>query len=122
MTHRQPPLSARRALTPKAKAALWQAQDERCAECRCPITLAEMQDDHENPIWCGGNNDPDNRQGLCVGCHKFKTKGEAKARGKVKRLERERLYGRKVRVSKIESRGFNKHLSKRFDGTVEVRT
>ena len=116
MTH-QPPLNARRALTPKARAAIWRAQDERCAECRCPITLAEMQDDHEHPIWCGGNNDPDNRQGLCVECHKLKTKGEAKARGKVKRLAK----GPKQRRGRaMQSRGFGP--SRKFNGTVEVRT
>ena len=110
-------MTPRRPLTARAKAALWLAQDERCAECRCPITLAEMQDDHENPIWCGGNNDPDNRQGLCVECHKLKTKGEAKARGKVKRLAKGR---RQRRGRAMQSRPFGP--SRKFNGTVEVRT
>ncbi len=113
----------RRYLTPKAKAALWESQDRRCAGCRNPITLAEMQDDHEHPLWCGGDNEMDNRQGLCDDCHKPKTKCEAKARGKMKRLERIRLHGlKKPKDRKLESRGFDMRLRRKMSGRVEMRT
>lgn len=115
----------RRPLAPKAKAALWQQQGERCAECHKPIALAEMQDDHNHPLWCGGGNETDNRQGLCDECHKGKTKCEAKARGKMKRLAKgpRQRQGRPMPSRPFgPSRGFDTRLRRKLSGTVEVRT
>lgn len=114
-------MNIRRYLTPKAKAALWQHQDERCAYCARPLKLTDAQADHMHPLWCDGKNN-ENFQLLCRACHASKTKGEATARSKMKRLERIRLDGRKPKASKIESRGFSKRLRRRMNGTVGART
>ncbi len=117
----------RRHLTPKAKAALWQRQGERCAGCRGSLKLADMQADHMHPLWCGGDN-TDNWQGLCRACHAAKTKREAGARGKMNRLVEVRLGLKKPPRCKLQgrafgpSRGFDKRLRQRLNGRVEVRT
>ena len=116
----------RRALTPKAKAELWRRQNGGCASCRAPLVLAHA--DHKNPLWCTGDNAADNWQLLCIPCHNAKTRREAAARAKTKRLEGERLNGRKAAKAKIQSRafgpspGFDKRQRRRMDGRVEART
>lgn len=109
----------RRYLTPKAKDKLWQQQNGGCAHCRAPLVLAHA--DHKNPLWCTGTNEADNWQLLCLLCHGAKTKRESAARAKTKRLENARLGLKKQRGPKMQSRGFDKRLRKRMDGTVEVR-
>ena len=114
-------MQARRHLTSKAKAELWQRQSGGCACCRAPLVLAQA--DHKNPLWCTGTNEADNWQLLCISCHGAKTKREATARAKVKRLERMRWEAlKKPNGRKMQSRGFDKRLRKRMDGRVEVRT
>lgn len=116
----------RRYLTSKAKTALWKRQGKRCAGCA--RTIKHVQDriieaDHMCPIWCGGDNDEDNWQLLCRPCHATKTKRETAARAKMKRLERKRWGAlKKPKGRKLESRGFDTRLRRKFDGTVEVRT
>lgn len=111
----------RRYLTPKRKAELWQRQNGGCAECRAPLVLAHA--DHKNPLWCTGDNAADNWQLLCIPCHGAKTKREAAARAKTKRLENIRLHGtKKRRGRKMQSRGFQTRLRRRMSGVVEVRT
>ncbi|KKN17946.1 hypothetical protein LCGC14_0960920 [marine sediment metagenome] len=110
----------RRYLTPKRKAELWQQQSGGCAHCRAPLVLAHA--DHKNPLWCTGTNDADNWQLLCIPCHGAKTKREAAARAKAKRLERRRWEAlKKPKGRKMQSRGFDTRLRKRMDGRVEVR-
>ena len=120
-------MTRRRYLTAKRKAALWHDQDERCAECRAPLVLAIS--DHMNPLWCTGDNAADNWQLLCISCHDAKTKREAAARAKTKRLENIRLHGTKKRRGRQmpsrpfgPGRGFDTRLRKRMSGRVEVRT
>lgn len=52
------------------------------AHCNAPATDA----DHVIPLWCGGSNRDENLEGLCGPCHLLKTKAEAKARAKAKRI------------------------------------
>ncbi len=115
-------MTPRRHLTPKAKAALWHEQECACADCREPLPLPWSHADHIAPLWATSDNSLSNFQLLCSRCHKLKTKREAAARGKSKRLENTRLNGRKVAVSKIQSRGFDTRLRRGFNGKVEVRT
>ncbi len=113
-------MTPRRHLTPKARAALWESQGKRCAECRYPTKLGVMHADHIAALWATADNGDDNFQLLCRRCHGAKTMKEAGARGKMKRLEKQRIEGRKPKASKIESRGFVGW--RRFNGERVVRT
>ncbi len=115
----------RRPLTPKAKAALWQAQDKRCAKCSDPVELAHVEWDHKHSLWCGGGNEPENFQGICGDCHTAKTRRESGARGKMKRLAKgpRQRKGRRLQGRGFgPSRGFDTRLRKKVRGQVEVRT
>lgn len=118
-------MTQRRYLTPKAKAVLWQQQSGGCAECRTPLVLTHA--DHKNPLWCTGTNEADNWQLLCIPCHDAKTKREAAARAKTKRLERKRFESLKKQKSRTlpshpfgPSRGFEGW--RKFNGERVVRT
>ena len=74
--------------------------------------------DHKEPLWCGGNNEPDNWQPLCTKCHAEKTALEASIRAKadsqggrrgsqVKR-RKSREINRFKGGNKIASRSFQK--------------
>ena len=110
-------MTARRPLTARAKAAIWQAQDERCAKCSDPVEMAHVEWDHKHALWCGGGNEPENFQGICGDCHTRKTARETSARGKMKRLAK---GPRPRRGRAMQSRSFGP--SRKFNGTVEVRT
>ena len=111
----------RRYLTPKAKTALWQQQDGRCAECREPAVLGKIQWDHVLPLCLGGTNG-ENWQGLCLTCHATKTRREAAMRAKADRQRKFHEGLKKRRGPKLVGRGWDKRLRRRFDGAVEVRT
>ena len=113
-------MTPRRHLTPKARTALWERQDKRCAGCHYPTKLGNMHADHKHPLWCGGGNEDEDFQLLCRRCHGAKTMKEAGARAKMKRLEEVRLEGRKPKASKMASRGFAGW--RRFNGERVVRT
>ncbi len=112
----------RRYLTPTQKSELWRNQNRCCAQCASILELAQAEFDHVHGLWCGGEHDK-NFQALCRSCHAAKTKREASARGKMHRLEQQRLgIPKKRRHQRIESRPFDTSLRKRMDGRVEART
>lgn len=83
--------------------------DGTCKDCGA---TDQLEIEHELPLWLGGEDAVENAVLRCQACHKPKTKREAKARAKVKRLERQR-------------RGLSKKskLTKMLDGSVrDTRT
>lgn len=53
-----------------------------CVECqKLGKVRAATQVDHRKPLWDGGTDTEDNRQGLCDQCHDRKTASEAALRG-----------------------------------------
>lgn len=90
------------------------AQDGLCKRPHCGEQATDV--DHIIPLWMGGTNGDGNLEGLCPNCHAVKTKAEASARGKVKRIEK-RTEGRMKPKRPIQSRGFG-NLTRKFDGTV----
>lgn len=113
----------RRYLTPKQKAQVWEEQGCLCAGCSEPVSLGECQWDHVRPLWGNGTNDLQNWQGLCVPCHREKTRAEATSRAKADRCRNfmETGKGRKRKGRQIQSRGFDPRWRKKLDGTVEAR-
>lgn len=76
-----------------------------CRECKSKAGPFAI--DHWIPLWLGGGEDDGNLAPLCVEpCHREKTKREAKARAKIKRIRGE--TGKNKRKAKIPSRPFQK--------------
>lgn len=111
----------RRYLTPRAKIVLWQQQDECCAECRERMAMSKLQWDHILSLGLCGSNEGANFQGLCVPCHARKSRLEAGMRAKADRQRQFHEGKKKRRGRAMQSRGFDKQLRRRMDGTVEVR-
>ncbi len=59
----------------------------RCAECRMKVGgAAGLEWDHRVPIELGGEDELINLQPLCRGCHKAKTRADARHIAKGKRM------------------------------------
>lgn len=80
-------------------------QDGVCKRAYCEDPATDV--DHIIPLWCGGSNLDTNLEGLCHPCHLQKTKSEAKARAKAKRIEK-KFDPLTRKPSRMQSRGFRK--------------
>lgn len=117
-------MTKRRYLTAKERATMHAEQDGLCAGCLAKITVSDCIAEHWFPVALGNDKKPDCL--LCRPCADKKTNGtKATSYGsdkhgiaKTKRLRGETKQGPK---KNIQSRGFDKTLRRRFDGTVEVR-
>jgi 5-methylcytosine-specific restriction endonuclease McrA len=104
-----------------------------CARIKCNELACQI--DHVIPLWMGGADDISNMEGLCETHHKTKTRIDASARAKVKRLLAKRFPDqvkadpapepktakRRYRKRKLKSRGFAKGLRRKVNGDVEPR-
>lgn len=90
-------------------------QDGICARSYCDAPATDV--DHILPLWLRGKNDRANLEGLCGACHDVKTKAEAKARAKCKRIAGETCTAEPAR--KLKGRGFGS-VSRGFDGKVKL--
>lgn len=79
LAHEPPPRIRGRALQRIRRQHL--QQNPLCVKCydRDRI-VAATQIDHKTPLWAGGADDADNRQGLCDACHLEKSTTEAALR------------------------------------------
>lgn len=100
------------------------AKYARCPECNGQFgTLSSIDFDHIEADALGGDNTVENCRPLCKACHSLKTNGrkhtsygsDKHAIAKNKRINGLTKTGPKA---KIKNRGFNKGLSKGFDGKV----
>lgn len=112
----------RRRLSPSARAALLKKQDGHCCARGCEETRGLIEE-HSTPFtWTGALPD----QLMCVPCHKEKTRRDIKNIAKVRRIaggktqaDKRAECGPKLRSNaKLQSRGFDKSLSKKMNGTV----
>lgn len=95
-------------------------------ECKCGCGCGDklrpetMIDEHLKPLAEGGANDLDNRALLNHECAKVKTRADIRRIRKAERMAgRKGQYARrKMHGPQIKSRGFDKTLSKGFDGKV----
>lgn len=91
------------------------AQNGICKRAFCEAPAVDV--DHIAPLWAGGSNRDDNLEGLCVPHHVQKTKAEASARAKCKRIEARENGTRRPRKAiqgpKLQSGGFGGGLSKK---------
>ena len=82
-------MASRRRFHPRVYADIVKRQGGMCAECGEPLGTdpREIEYDHVTPLWLGGSDTPDNLQAMKRLCHRAKTRREASARAKTKRLE-----------------------------------
>jgi len=108
-------IAPRRRLTVAERLKLLERQSWVCASCPTKLTLeiegrvvlGAMVDEHIIPLALGGPNDLANRELLCPGCAKAKTRKDLKAIRKAARIER-RLAGDEPPKQRITSRGFRR--------------
>jgi hypothetical protein len=122
--NREPvPIEPRRALTRKEYLHLAIDQNGRCG-CGCGVKLDAMKegvrDEHRIPLAQGGTNALPNRELWRQPCSAAKDKRDAKDTAKCKRIEARETGTRRERPP-IPSRGFDKTLTKGFDGKVRPR-
>jgi 5-methylcytosine-specific restriction endonuclease McrA len=117
MTRERIPIEPRR-VSPGTRAKILAATGHVCARPGCPERATDV--DHILPLWLGGSNREKNLEGLCPAHHAAKTKAEASLRAKAKRREQRDQGTRRPRKA-IPSRGFQRDLTKGFDGIVRPR-
>lgn len=113
----------RKSLTPKQRLEVLVAFNGRCAKCREKISRA-FEVDHVKARGLGGLNDLSNYEPLHPACHAGKTSGDVRRIAKAKRqakacIPRDPDEPRKP--SKLKGRGFNKNVTKGFDGKTRAR-
>lgn len=112
----------RRHMTEREKLQRWEECGQACMICRMPVLYSgpSVIWDHRVPLAIGGTNDLSNMEPHHAGpCAKMKTALDAKARAKVKRIIKREADGPKP--SRLQSRGFQKTLRKKLNGTVVRR-
>jgi len=111
----------RKPLTRVQFATLLLEQSGRCG-CGCGKRLQpdRIIDEHLNPLDSLGSNDLSNRSLWDQDCSRAKTAADVKASAKGRRLRNEcgQAKRRAERGGSIKSRGFDRTLRKRMDGTV----
>lgn len=109
----------RRTLSAMDKIRILLAQDGRCA-CGCgeKLEAPHIQFDHHNQSSLSDDQSHENFRALSTDHHKVKTRLDAKARAKVKRIA---SGGKKRKGKPLQGRGFDKRLTKDFYGRVRER-
>lgn len=112
----------RRTLSAMDKIRILLAQDGKCA-CGCgeKLQAPQIQFDHHNQSSLSDDQSLENFRALSTDHHKIKTRADAKARGKVRRVKAKHEGTFRRRGRKIESKGFDTRLTKKMDGTVSPR-
>lgn len=133
----------RKPITQAMQLALWKRHGlVKCAECQflcndanagavvitfpdgTGLIVRDFHWDHHLALVDGGTHDVKNIRPLCLHCHRDKSAREHKNNAKAKRLAaaREAHQRGEKKASRMKSRGFDTHLSKKFNGQVVPRT
>ena len=94
-----------------------------CDMCSVGGLFHEMEIDHHLALVDGGAHDVENMRFVCIDCHKPKSAREHKNNAKAKRLAKAKAAheaGEK-KASRMRSRGFDKSMTRKFDGRVVPR-
>lgn len=90
-------------------------------DCDTAIYIKGCPIDHWLALVDGGKHEDSNFRPISPGCHARKSAREHKANSKAKRIVKKREGTMKRRGKPMQSRGFDKTLTKRFDGKVVAR-
>lgn len=110
----------RLSVSPARRKRIYEAHGNTCYYPACCETEG-LEFEHIVPLWMGGKDDDSNTAPMCRSHHKAKTALDAKMRAKTKRLIAKGDPDRERKPSRLKSRGFDKTLRKKFNGTVERR-
>lgn len=110
-------------------AILFLRQQGQCARCSARLERGQTIDEHLQPLDHLGTNELSNRALYCRPCARQKTSKDLAASAKARRLrgeagqlKRRRERGPSLKSGgKLQSRGFDKRLRKRMDGSVVTR-
>ena len=113
----------RASMTPKRRLEVLMAANDRCAHCGARI---EAEDawiaNHRVPLAMGGADALENLEPRHLTCDRVETPADLSRIAKAKRQARLRLdVEAEPSRRPIRSRGFDRRLRKRMDGTVEAR-
>ncbi len=114
----------RRAMTPARKRRIWDSWKGVCYFCRQPVAVdgPSVIYDHVTQLWMKGSDANEAIAPIHADpCNKLKTAADATARAKVKRIWKKHDSDRPEPKRKLKTRGFDRSLRKKMDGTVERR-
>lgn len=125
--HRRGKRMARKEFTPKTKREAFKRSDGICEANRCStrILRTTCEYDHILPDALGGDNSLSNCACLCKECHSVKTNGVVGDKFEIAKRRRQAKRQGKAkqrRGQRLQSRGFDKTLSRKFNGSVVART
>lgn len=110
------------AIPPRVRLRVFEAHGGVCYLSGRKIRAGERWDcDHVIALTNGGENRERNLAPALVGAHREKTKADVATKKKTARIRKKFLGIKPTGTGKIQSRGFDKRLTKRFDGTVVLR-
>lgn len=108
----------RKGFTPKTRRAVYERQQGICAACGEWIHGWKFEVDHVLERDLMGSNELSNLEALHPSCHKAKTSARAGVLAKVHRLADETFSPLDETPSRLQSRGFDKSIRKKMDGSV----
>lgn len=119
------PATPRKAMTPARRARIVARDGEVCARLDCDCTTG-LQVDHIIALELTGKDEDENLQLLCTPHHAAKTRLDLKMIARARRLRKKadpetRKPSRMVSRPLGKTRGFDKRLTKGFDGKVRFR-
>ena len=112
----------RRAMTKARKRRIWEANGRICYHCGEPVEMLgpTVRYDHRIGVWLTERDEDDDVSPAHLWCDKPKTAEDQGRIAKVKRLIKKGA-GQPRKPSKLQSRGFDKRLRKKMDGSVVRR-
>ncbi|CAN7304835.1 HNH endonuclease [Phenylobacterium sp. LjRoot164] len=114
----------RKGFTKAQRRGVWTAYDGCCAGCDEPL-VPGWAIDHRIPLELGGLHEPSNWQALCTDCHKGKTREDIRQIAKARRIRKRASEGAapsRLRSGRaLQSAGFDKSKSKKFNGAIVPR-
>lgn len=116
--NREPVHIEKRSVSAGTRAKILAATGHVCARPGCLEKATAV--DHILPLWIGGSNREKNLEPLCDPHHAAKTRAEAALRAKANRIEKREKGTRRERKA-IPSRGFDKSITRGFDGRIRPR-
>ena len=110
----------RRGMTKAKRKRVMLKSNGLCVMCSKETSEGEGHVDHRVPLGLGGADELSHYDWLCVSCHRIETKQDIKAiawaKRQIKKMEKPR------EPSRIRSRGFNKTITRKFNGQVVSRS
>lgn len=106
------------------KIRIWNREGGICWICKKPVphTGPDVRYDHYSPFWISEDDSDENLFPLHTTCDAGKTYGkDLPTIAKVKRIQKKHDPDRERKPSRLKSRGFDKALRKKMNGTVERR-